>query len=188
MLAGFAAAVASLVFARAAYALPAVDGPGPIAAAVVHHAGQLVSPVPALATSNHPDAPTAVWSEATALLSGGDDVRALLDNESVVRGRFRKADDDHLTLAVGGTGRQLSRAQIVRLSVTRGTRQRRHEMIGMAAGAVLGAWIWNRQCGRPGANCQEDTMLYFGGPMFAGGAIGHVLPRRPIWRDIYIRP
>jgi hypothetical protein len=28
-------------------------------------------------------------------------------------------------------------------------------------------------------------MLYFGGPMFAGGIIGHVLPEGVAWRDIY---
>jgi hypothetical protein len=58
----------------------------------------------------------------------------------------------------------------------------------MGVGAVVGALVWNRHCGQTQDNCQEDTMLYFAGPMLAGGLVGHLLPAKPVWRDIYVRP
>ena len=91
------------------------------------------------------------------------------------------------TVTVAGSVQQLGRARIARLSATYETTRRRHESFGLAIGGVLGAWIWNRQCGRPHDNCQEETGLYFGAPMLASGAIAHVLPARPAWRDLYRR-
>jgi hypothetical protein len=147
-------------------------------------------------TSNHapadiadgPQLPgDAAWSRATQLLSAGDAIRAALDGGPSVRGAFRATDDQSITLEVAGRDQQLNRARVRRLSVARGTRQRRHENIGMAIGAVFGALIWGRQCGRPRDNCLEESMLYFGGPMLTGGIIGHLLPARTAWREIYVR-
>ena len=183
-----AAGVSSLVLATAAYAQPRTDAGGPIALAAARHGAELAASSPF--TLNHSRRQRGVatdWSQARRALFADDDVRVALDDGTSVRGRFVASDDQGITLAIGGIDQQLSRARIARLSVTYKTRRRRHESIGMAVGAVLGAWIWNRQCGRPVDNCQEDSMLYFAGPMLAGGLIGHALPAEPIWRDLYVR-
>ena len=184
----WSAAVATLVFASAAYAQPNVNGPGPIAVAVGRHAGELVATARTGATGGQPDAPTAVWSEAIRSLLPGMAVRLTLTNGSSVRGLFRDADDQGLTLTVDGVQRRLNRTDVVRLTVSQGTRRKRRETIGLAVGAAIGAWIGLRQCGSQRDNCHEEAMLYFGGPMMAGGLAGHVLPAGTAWRELYRRP
>ena len=176
-------AAIELVFAGAASAQPAVTTPGPIAAAAARHAGELVAPP---ASRNQSDALTAAWSAAIRSLSSEVAVRVTLTNGSSVRGSFRDADDQGLTVVVDGAVRRVTRADVVRLSVSQGTRRKRRESIGMAVGAGIGAWIWLRQCG-PRGSCHEEAMLYFGGPMMAGGLVGHVLPAGTAWRDLYRR-
>ena len=184
----WAAAVCGLVFAGPAYAQPAGNGSGPIAAAVVRHAGKMVPAPPMSATPSQPDAHTAVWSEAIRLLLPGAAVRLFLADGRSVHGVFRDADDRGLILGVAGVDQRLNRADVVRLSVSRGTLRRRRESIGMAIGVAIGAWIGLRQCGRPRDNCHEDAMLYFGGPMMTAGVVAHVLPAGTAWRDVYRRP
>src|SRR5688572_29852321 len=152
MLAWSAAVVGAFVFGRPAWAQPALGGAGPIAVAVVRHARELVPSVSTNPTGQRPDAPTPVWSEAIRSLVPGVEVRLTLLDGSSVRGSFRDADDQGLTLGVAGADQRLNRGDVMRLSVTHGTRRKRRETIGLAVGAALGAWIGLRQCGRPRDN------------------------------------
>jgi hypothetical protein len=129
----------------------------------------------------------AAWAKATQQLSPGDEVRVTLDGGVSTRGRFRSASDRSIILDVAGRNEDVARERIRKLSIAAGTRQRRHEFIGMALGAAIGTWLWQRNCGDSQANCQEEAMLYFGAPMLGGGMLGHVLPPGTAWRDIYTR-
>ena len=137
----------------------------------------------------HAPAPgDAAWSKAAQQLKAGEDVRATLDGGVSMRGWFREVSEQTITLEIAGRDEQLARARIRKLSIATGTRQRRHEYIGMAIGAVVGTVLWQRHCGNRANACQEEAMLYFGGPMLGGGALGHLLPPGTAWREIYARP
>jgi hypothetical protein len=128
------------------------------------------------------------WINAMTLPAPGVDLRIELDR-ATLRGAFVSAEADSLTLQVEGMHRRVTRHEVRRVAMAAGTRQRRHETIGLLAGGVLGAVIMNRRCRGQSLSsaCWEEAMLYLGGPMFAGGIIGHVLPAGVAWRDIYIR-
>lgn len=181
------AAVCGFAFAGAAYAQPAGSGSGPIAAAVARHAGDIDPAGPTSTTPNQADADTAAWSEATRALLPGAEVRLILANGRSVHGVFRAADDRRLGVAVDGADQRVNRADVVRLSVRQGTLRKRRESIGMAIGGAIGASIWLRRCGRTRDSCHEEAMLYFGGPIMAGGLVGHTLPEGTAWRDVYRR-
>jgi hypothetical protein len=130
----------------------------------------------------------AEWSRATALLARGGDVRAHLEDD-VVRGSFILADDASITLQVNGTGRRLMREQVRRLAMATASRPKRHERIGAIVGGITGTVLIARHCKGQSMSspCWEEMMLYVGGPMIAGAAIGHWVAKRVSWRQIYVR-
>jgi hypothetical protein len=154
---------------------------GPIAHAAARFAAEAAAQQPA---------PDTAWLSGMALLSTGDDVRGTLGDGTHIRGTFVAADADSMTLEVNGSTRRVTREEVRRVAVAKGTRYRRHVNIGMAVGGVIGAILLQRHCRGESASspCYEETMLYFGGPMLAGGAIGHLLPRGVAWRETYVRP
>jgi hypothetical protein len=157
-----------------------VERPGPIARAITRVSAEFVAQQPAIDTA---------WLDAVATLPVGADMRATIEEGPAVRGTFVAVDAESLTLWVDRTERRLRRHEIRRLAMSKGTRQRRHESIGLIAGAVLGALLMERRCKGQSTSsaCYEEAMLYFGGPMIAGGGIGHFLPKSVAWRDIYVR-
>jgi hypothetical protein len=154
--------------------------PRTIARAVARVSTEFASQQPAIDTA---------WLDAVATLPVGADMRATIEEGPAVRGTFVAVDAESLTLWVDCTERRLLRHEIRRLAMSKGTRQRRHESIGLIAGAVLGALLMERRCKGQSTSsaCYEEAMLYFGGPMIAGGGIGHFLPKSVAWRDIYVR-
>jgi hypothetical protein len=166
--------------AAPAHAQHPAESQGRIARAVARVSTEFVSQQPAFDTS---------WSDAMTPLTVGADVRATLEQGPPIRGIFVAADAESLTLWVHDTERRLMRGEIRRVELSKGTRRRRHERIGMIIGGVLGAAIMGRRCKGESLSsvCHEEAMLYFGGPMLAGGAIGHALPKGVSWRAIYVR-
>ena len=176
-----------------AFALPAngherAGMPGPIARAVAEEAARLAVRGPTDMADGQQFLGDAAWSQARQLLSVVDDVRATLDDGASVRGPFRVADDESVTLWVARQDRQLMRAHVRRLSVAHGTHRRRHVYVGLAIGAVAGMVEVNRYCRRPRSLCQEDAIPHFYPWLGAGAAIGALLPAGTVWRDIYVRP
>jgi hypothetical protein len=128
------------------------------------------------------------WSRAMVLPAPGVELRVERE-QSVARGLFVEADAESVTLDVSGARHRVARAEVRRVAMATGTRQKRHETIGVVAGAIVGAFIMGRRCGwETSGACSEEAMLHFGGPMLAGGMIGHVLPAGVAWREIYVRP
>jgi hypothetical protein len=169
--------LASLAFPLRAHG-QARPGPGPIAdsaARLIHETARQVV--------GDPD-----WSRAMALLAPGAQVRADR-TDGVVRGTFVVADELSITIQLNGSQRRLMRDEVRRLAVASGTRQKRHANIGALAGAIVGAILIERHCDGQSTSsvCWEETMLYVGGPMMAGAAIGHWLPKGVAWQQIYVR-
>jgi hypothetical protein len=174
-----------------AFALPAngherADMPGPIARAAAE-AARLVARGPTDMVDGQQFPGDAAWSRARRLLSVVDDVRAILDDGASIRGPFRMADDESVTLWVARHDLQVMRDRVRRLSVARGTHRRRHVYIGLAIGTVAGFVNLNRYCRRPRSLCQEDAIPHFYPFLGAGAAIGALLPAGTVWRDIYVR-
>jgi hypothetical protein len=163
------------------------DMPGPIAHAAVESA-RLAARGPTDIADGQQFPGDAAWSRARQLLSVVDDVRATLDDGASVRGPFRMADDESVTLWVARQDQQLMRARVRRLSVAHGTHRRRHVYVGLAIGAVAALVDVNRYCRRPRSLCQEDVIPHVYPWLGAGAAIGALLPAGTVWRDIYVRP
>jgi hypothetical protein len=187
MLRSFVVTSCLLAFALPANGQERADMPRPIARAAAE-AARFAAREPTDLADGQQFPGDAAWSRARQLLSVVDDVRATLDDGASVRGPFRMADDESVTLWVARQDRQLMRAHVRRLSVAQGTYRRRHVYIGLAVGAVAGLVDVNRYCRRPRSLCQEDAIPHFYPWLGAGAAIGALLPAGTVWRDIYVRP
>jgi hypothetical protein len=127
------------------------------------------------------------WSHARQLLTPGLDVRVRLDEESSVRGTFRVADDESITITVHGIDRRVARSQLRAVAMAIGTQQRKHMNIGMAIGAVAAGLAILRHCDGQDNLCYENAMLFYMPLMGAGAAAGHFWPRGTAWREVYVR-
>jgi hypothetical protein len=162
-------------------------GPGPIVRGAAQQAARFASRSEHGAGDTQLPPAERAWSQAMQMLSPGSNVRVTLDEGVALRGTFRMADDQSMTLGVAGSDRQLMRTQVRRVAVANGTRRRRHENIGMLVGAVAAGLVMTSRCRGRGGACEEESMLYYFSLMTAGAGVGHVLPPGTAWREIYRR-
>ena len=113
-------------------------------------------------------------------------MRLDLDDGSSVRGTFRGADDDFITVSAG-IDRRLPRVRVRRVAVAIGTNHRRHVNVGMAVGAVAAGLVMLRHCRGQADACYEESMLFYMPLMGAGAAVGHYMPRGTAWREVYVQ-
>lgn len=127
----------------------------------------------------------AKWVPVTHIAPRAD-VHVLLESGATYRGRFVTADDQSITIAVGRNPIHVQQDAIRRVSVNRGTHhRRRNAVIGLLAGMVLGAAVYQARCS-PRSYCAEGTPAGALPGMAAGAIVGAALPSGD-WQVVYRR-
>lgn len=125
------------------------------------------------------------WSPV-AQLTVGAEVRALADPGVTHRGSVRSADNDSLTLEVGGTDLRLPRITVREVEVA-GKSRKKNTWWGLAIGAAASVVAVSLQCQGEASSCSEGAPAWFYPMAGAGVAVGALLPPRTVWREIYSR-
>jgi len=120
------------------------------------------------------------WSRVMQLAPRAD-IKVELRETPSYRGAFRTADDQSITLVVGGHDQTVERGRVRRISLNRGTHHRRRNV---AIGVVLAAIVTSLTCLGKGPECTEASPLTFYPLAGAGALIGGSVPSGD-WQEIY---
>ena len=115
-------------------------------------------------------------------LKDGAESRVILDDQRVLRGRFRGADEQSITLQINAVNRTMPRAQVQQVAargVTRASNARTWGMIGTFGG--LGVGIASCR-GKEGECIQGAPLTGMLIGWLAGTIVGGLLPS---WKPIY---
>jgi hypothetical protein len=106
----------------------------------------------------------------------------------IARSAARAADDQSLTITVGGLDQRVPRADILQVFGPSGTHRERHKNIVMAIGAVSAGIVMAHRCRFENTACNEEAMLYYLPLIATGDILGGWVPKGTRWRQIYGRP
>lgn len=129
--------------------------------------------------------PPSDWSSVRQLLPG-QNVRILTDSAIAQAGTLRTAQDDALTLAIGGQDQRVARSSVRQVSVERKSRKR-NVWWGLAIGAAASVVAVSVQCKGESSSCNEGAPAWFYSLAGAGVAAGALMPPRTAWREVYER-
>ena len=130
----------------------------------------------------------AAWARMRSTVPARSAVRITVAGRTSLRGTLRVADDQSLTITVGGLDRRVPRADILQVFAPSGTHRERHKNIGMAIGTVAAGIVMARRCRFESTACNEEAMLYYLPLIATGNILGGWIPKGTRWRQIYGRP
>lgn len=130
----------------------------------------------------------AAWALMRSTVPARSAVRITISGRMSLRGTLRAADEQSLTITVGGLDRRVPRADILQVFAPSGTHRERHKNIGMAIGAVAAGIVMARRCRFESTACNEEAMLYYLPLIATGNILGGWIPKGTRWRQIYGRP
>jgi hypothetical protein len=114
------------------------------------------------------------------------DVQVVVASGGAYRGHFSSADSRSIELSVGSHVVSLARADVRRVSLNRGTHnKRRNVIVGLLAGGFAGAAVHQAACGDTSPACTESSPLGFYPGAAAGMLVGAALPSGD-WETIYL--